>query len=117
MAGLARETFPKNIAISVCCPEDVWPVLGNPTGLHQILLNLCVNARDAMPGGGTLHLALAREIHPGLACLCISGDGGGLTGRHSPDERADFLGKPFSLADLLRKLHAVLPPGPANGGR
>jgi two-component system cell cycle sensor histidine kinase/response regulator CckA len=51
---MIRETFPKNIAVETFLPKDLWPVRGNPTQLHQVLLNLCVNARDAMPNGGKL---------------------------------------------------------------
>jgi PAS domain S-box-containing protein len=51
---MVRETFPKNITVDSYLPGDLWPVQGNPTQLHQILLNLCVNARDAMPEGGKL---------------------------------------------------------------
>jgi len=54
---MVRETFPKNIAVDSFLPADLWPVEGNPTQLHQILLNLCVNARDAMPNGGKLSFA------------------------------------------------------------
>ena len=54
---MVRETFPKNIRVESFLPQDLWPVHGNPTQLHQILLNLCVNARDAMPNGGQLSFA------------------------------------------------------------
>jgi len=49
-----RETFPKNIAIINSIPSDLWPVKADATQIHQILLNLCINARDAMPEGGSL---------------------------------------------------------------
>jgi len=54
---MVRETFPKSIQVESFLPNDLWPVRGNPTQLHQILLNLCVNARDAMPQGGQLSFA------------------------------------------------------------
>ena len=57
LAKLARGTFPKNITLEHRAPQDLWSVQGNATELHQVLLNLCVNARDAMPQGGRLTLA------------------------------------------------------------
>ncbi len=57
MVQIAQQTFPKTIRISFRAPEDLWLVEGDPTQLHQILLNLCVNARDALPEGGTIVLA------------------------------------------------------------
>lgn len=65
IAELANETFPKNIDLDIDVPGNLWTVLGNPTQLHQVMLNLCVNARDAMPVGGTLRLrAENRQIEP-----------------------------------------------------
>jgi len=57
MATIVRETFPKTIQLEVKVAEDLWTVEANSTQLHQVLMNFCVNARDAMPAGGQLTLA------------------------------------------------------------
>jgi len=59
---IARETFPKSITITNQSPEDLWNIKGDTTQLHQVLLNLCVNARDAMPEGGTLVLFAENKL-------------------------------------------------------
>jgi PAS domain S-box-containing protein len=56
MTGIMRETFPREIVIKESIPDDLHSVLGDPTQLHQVIMNLCVNARDAMPEGGVLWL-------------------------------------------------------------
>ncbi|MHB0962035.1 MAG: PAS domain-containing hybrid sensor histidine kinase/response regulator [Gemmatimonadaceae bacterium] len=56
VAGIVRETFPRSINLESDVPGDLWPVMADPTRLHQLLLNLCVNARDAMPNGGRLRV-------------------------------------------------------------
>jgi len=57
MQNIVRQTLPKSITVEAMVPADLWSVEGNSTQLHQVLLNLCVNARDAMPAGGELTLA------------------------------------------------------------
>jgi PAS domain S-box-containing protein len=54
---IARRTFPKSIEVRTQSPsEGLWIVSADATQLHQVLMNLCVNARDAMPDGGILSL-------------------------------------------------------------
>ncbi len=57
IAKILKETFPKSIEISTNIPQDLWMVSGDSTQLHQVLMNLCVNARDAMSNGGTLSIS------------------------------------------------------------
>ena len=87
----ARETFPKNIRIEVRLAADLGLILGDPAHLRRAVLNLCGNARDAMPEGGDLTLEAAnisvdeqkaRETpgaRPGLyVCLSVTDTGKGI---------------------------------------
>lgn len=89
---MVRETFPKNIVLETFVPADLWMVRGNSTQVHQIFLNLCVNARDAMPSGGKLAIvadnvelsgddvAEATDVSPGrFVSLIVSDSGTGMT--------------------------------------
>ncbi len=53
---ILNDTLPKSIEVECNAPEDLWVVAGDATQLHQVLMNFCVNARDAMPTGGKLRL-------------------------------------------------------------
>src|SRR5215218_151983 len=53
---ILRETLPKSIEISFQVPGDLWIISADATQIHQVLMNLCVNARDAMPEGGSISI-------------------------------------------------------------
>ena len=96
MERVARDTFPRHIQIRTALGQNLWPVKGDSTPLYQVLMNLCINARDAMPQGGVLTIeAQNREIdaphasrHPGsnsgpYTVLSVSDTGTGI----SPENR------------------------------
>jgi len=64
------DTIPKNIQVAFVAPHDLWTVNADATQLHQVLMNLCVNARDAMPLGGILRVEVANlvldEVYTGM---------------------------------------------------
>jgi len=62
---IISSTFPKCIHLDMDLDGKTWPILGDATQLHQVLLNLCVNARDAMPDGGTLILTSSNFVVTG----------------------------------------------------
>jgi PAS domain S-box-containing protein len=71
--GVIEETFPRSIVLDQSIPSDLMQVQGNATQIHQVLLNLCVNARDAMPQGGTLTISAANRHLDAMAARAISG--------------------------------------------
>jgi PAS domain S-box-containing protein len=91
MKLLLRQTLTDGIELRVACAPDCRPVLADPTQLRQVVLNLCINARDAMPGGGVIEIAvvnvvvdavLARSLPEGAPgehlCISISDTGTGM---------------------------------------
>jgi len=74
---IIKETFPKNIRLTFKLPQELWLIQGDETQLHQVVMNLVVNARDAMPHGGELlivaenqtldaqYAGMFQEISPG----------------------------------------------------
>jgi two-component system, cell cycle sensor histidine kinase and response regulator CckA len=88
LVALLAETFPRNITFQFNLDEGLSPLLADQNQLQQIVLNLCVNARDAMPTGGTITLTTQRlegeavpsgmpSRHP-CACLKVSDTGTGM---------------------------------------
>jgi PAS domain S-box-containing protein len=103
IVAMARQTFPRIITFSEEVPEKLAPVLADATQMHQILLNLCVNARDAMPHGGMLSInarnvqvdAVAAAANPGAregayVLVAVTDTGTGMT-----PEIADKIFNPF----------------------
>lgn len=60
--AILRDTLMKNIVMEVRVSRDLWTIHGDPTQLHQVLLNLCVNAADALPDGGRISIS-ATNLH------------------------------------------------------
>lgn len=57
VVSLTGETFPKTVTVSMKLADKLPAILADSTQIEQVFLNLCVNARDAMPNGGTLSLS------------------------------------------------------------
>jgi nitrogen-specific signal transduction histidine kinase/CheY-like chemotaxis protein len=100
--AIMQNSFPKNITLRIDIPNTLRLVMGDPTQLSQVLLNLCVNARDAMPDGGTFTVtaqnidldqdnAAKHRIAPGKYVLLSASD----TGCGMRQEIIDRIFEPF----------------------
>jgi signal transduction histidine kinase/ActR/RegA family two-component response regulator len=80
VAQLLRRTIDPRIVIETHVPPELWPVQADPSQMHQVLMNLCVNARDAMPEGGRLTIALENRTRDGaeFVRLTVSDTGTGM---------------------------------------
>jgi PAS domain S-box-containing protein len=111
LVRVAQETFPRNIQVHSEVARGLWPITGDATQMHQILLNLAVNARDAMPQGGTLsvnasntqldeiYASMNPDAKPGpYVVLQVSDTGVGI-----PPENLDKIFDPFFTTKELGK--------------
>jgi len=62
VAQIVADTFPKSIRLHTSLERELWTIRGDPTNLHQVILNLCLNARDAMAAGGRLSVVLRNVV-------------------------------------------------------
>jgi PAS domain S-box-containing protein len=103
---MMRDTFPRNIRIEKMLKPDIWLVRGDATQLYQVLINLCVNARDAMPNGGVLRMEASNvELTPSgdgndrqgpHVCLLVSDTGSGM----SPEVQAKIFEPFFTTKEI-----------------
>ncbi len=62
VASIVKSSFPKNIELETRVSGDLWLIQGDPTQITQVLLNLCVNARDALPRGGRISITARNTL-------------------------------------------------------
>ncbi len=73
VVAIARTTFPESIKIHAAFAEVLCPIYANSTQVHQVILNLMINARDAMEEkGGTLHIQAETRVVREDECLTVS---------------------------------------------
>jgi len=73
IVGLLAETFPRNLTFQLKLQDGLPPLLADQNQMQQIVLNFCVNARDAMPQGGTI--TLTTGTHSGASLVRLGADG------------------------------------------
>ncbi len=108
---MIRVAFPKSIRVTTGVQKGLWPISADPTQIHQVFMNLAVNARDAMPNGGTFTLSAVNvkadrqyaKMHPGMAeanyvLITVSDTGTGI-----PPQIIDRIFEPFYSTKELGK--------------
>ena len=111
LENIIKDTFPKDIRLQFSVPKETWTILGDPTQVHQILLNLCVNARDAMPNGGSLTVGVENcVLDEQYAAMNIEAKAGRYvdisvtdSGTGIPREHLDKIFEPFFTTKELNK--------------
>jgi PAS domain S-box-containing protein len=111
LESIIKDTFPKDIRLRFSVPNDIWTILGDPTQVHQVLLNLSVNARDAMPNGGNLIIGVENcELDEHYAAMNIQAKSGRYvqisvtdSGTGMPPELIDKIFEPFFTTKDLNK--------------
>ena len=100
---ILHETFPRSLEIKVELGPNLQPILGDVTQLHQVLLNLCVNARDAMADQGSIHIKAENIVLTSAEAKQFPGAAPGIfvrlqvqdTGSGIPQEIIDRIFEPF----------------------
>jgi CheY-like chemotaxis protein len=108
---IIKDTFPKDIRLEFPVPAATWTIFGDPTQIHQILLNLCVNARDAMPNGGSLTVSVENcTLDEQYAAMNIEAKAGRYvvfnvtdTGTGIPRDNLEKIFEPFFTTKDLNK--------------
>jgi PAS domain S-box-containing protein len=111
LVKILKQTLPKSITVRHELEPDLWLIKADPTQIHQVLMNLCINARDAMPTGGNLTInarniildehysRLHIDAAPGeYLLITVEDTGGGI-----PDEIQDRIFDPFFTTKEIGK--------------
>jgi two-component system cell cycle sensor histidine kinase/response regulator CckA len=109
LVGVLRETLPKSIVLKSNIPTAPWLISADPTQVHQVLMNVCLNARDAMPEGGSLTIEVENlQIDANYARMNPEAEPGGYvqitvedTGTGMSDETMKRIFDPFFTSKAL----------------
>ena len=111
LVAVLTETIQKSITVKFDLDPDLWIIAADPTQIHQILMNICINARDAMPSGGTLSINAGNvEIDENYARMNIDAEPGNYimvtisdTGTGMPPEVVKRIFDPFFTTKEIGK--------------